>query len=255
MSSSHNHCFEKSFYLWLLEVDKSSDLVCIFFWINKNFNHSELSLISFNYSQNLQCAREPGHETGKAGNVMVFQGRTIYLNFLAKNHHALILYCLLVWHPLQNLKVMVWPQTKASIFPLNQTVQLSQPIRYLLICLSHKGQLAQGSKQARVCSLMFRRGLGLWHLGFWGCVFYNSALWVVCHRSGVALLSAGGGWKCMVWMRTASLLLAAAVTVGSAVSSLCTPNTWSQSGLCCTFPTVLPEQILLRGLLLFSRIC
>lgn len=44
----------------------------IYFWINTNFNHSDLSLISSNCSQALQCAREPGDEIDKADNVMVF---------------------------------------------------------------------------------------------------------------------------------------------------------------------------------------
>lgn len=79
MSSSNNHCFEKPFYLLLLEVDKSPDPVCVFFWINTNFNHSELCLISFNYSQNLQCARGPEHEIDKADNVMLFQSTTEYI--------------------------------------------------------------------------------------------------------------------------------------------------------------------------------
>lgn len=57
----------------------SVDPLCIPFWINTNFNHSGLSLISLKSSQNLQCARGPGNEVDKADNVMLFWGRTEYI--------------------------------------------------------------------------------------------------------------------------------------------------------------------------------
>lgn len=53
----------------------------------------------------------------------------------------------------------------------------------------------------------------------------------------MALLSAEGtGWICVVWVRVASLLLAVAVAVGSAVSSLCPRTLEVTLGFAAHFP-------------------
>lgn len=62
--------------------------------------------------------------------------------------------------------------------------------------------------------------------GLWGYVFYSSALWVVCHRvRHHSVVSRRRRKMEMCGVDENSMIsFGSAVTVGSAVSSLCTPN-------------------------------
>lgn len=168
-------------------MDKSADPVCIPFWINTNFNHSGLSLMSLNCSQNLQCARGSGSEVDNADNAMCYSGAEQNIFKLPSQDSSCLNFILSgSLTPFAETLNYGSVSDKGKYFPIKSDSSAKANLAEICCPKEESGfdlgvsWLGDPNKLRAARFDVRERGLSLRDVGFWGMCFTNLALWIVC---------------------------------------------------------------------------